>query len=178
VDIINFIIKENEMTNYRRIYAKGATWFFTVNLADRRSRLLTDEIEILKNAHRYVLSRHPFSIDAMVVLPDHLHAIWTLPEDDADYSMRWRLIKTAFSRAIPLQEEISESRFNRKERGIWQRRFWEHRIRDEVDYEKHINYVHINPVKHGHVSKVSDWPFSTFHKFVEKGIYSIDWLGL
>jgi putative transposase len=165
------------MTNYRRIYTKGATWFFTVNLADRRSRLLTDEIETLRKAHRYALSRHPFIIDAMVVLPDHIHAIWTLPENDADYSTRWRLIKTAFSRAIPFKEEISESRFNRKERGIWQRRFWEHRIRDAEDFEQHVNYVHINPLKHGYVSKVSDWPFSTFHKYVEKGIYPIDWLG-
>jgi putative transposase len=119
------------MTNYRRNFIPGGSYFFTVNLADRRLRLLIDHIDFLRSAFRYARGRHTFTIEAIVVLPDHLHAIWTLPQDDADFALRWRLIKSAFSRAIPGGEQVSSSRANKQERGIWQRRYWEHTLRDE-----------------------------------------------
>ena len=117
------------MTNYRRNFVAGGSYFFTVNLADRRSRLLTDNIELLRAAFRDVRHRHPFGIDAIVVLPDHLHAVWTLPEGDADFSLRWSLIKAGFSRDLPQRERVSASRLRKRERAIWQRRYWEHTIR-------------------------------------------------
>lgn len=163
------------MSNYRRDQTCGGTWFFTVNLADRRSDLLTKHIGLLRQAHRKVKQAHPFAIDAMVVLPDHLHAIWTLPADDVDFPTRWRLIKKTFSLALPRFEPISASRQQQGERGIWQRRYWEHRIRDEADFARHVDYIHINPVKHGHSSCASDWPFSSFHRFVHHGLLSADW---
>jgi putative transposase len=137
------------MTSYRRNFLPGATYFFTVNLADRRSRLLTEKIDMLRAAFRYARDRHPFTVDAIVILPDHLHAMWTLPEGDADFPLRWRLIKSSFSRALPQGEETTTSRFRRGERGIWQRRYWEHTLRDENDFERHADYIHFNPVKHG-----------------------------
>ena len=163
------------MTNYRRARAPGATYFFTVNLADRSTTLLTDRIDDLRDAMRYVRSRHPFIIDAMVVLPEHLHAVWTLPADDADHSLRWRLIKTFFSRRIPLHERRRPSRIAKGERGIWQRRYWEHLIRDEADLRRHVDYIHFNPVKHGHAERAADWLYSTFHRFVTEGRLSADW---
>jgi putative transposase len=165
------------MTSYRRNFVPGATYFFTVNLADRRSRLLTEKIDMLRAAFRYARDRHPFTVDAIVILPDHLHAMWTLPEGDADFPLRWRLIKSSFSRALPQGEETTTSRFRRGERGIWQRRYWEHTLRDENDFERHADYIHFNPVKHGHVTCVSDWPFSSFHRMVRLGIYPQDWAG-
>ena len=163
------------MTTYRRNFIRGGTFFFTVNLADRRSRLLINKIDLLRTAFRYVRTRHAFTIEAIVVLPDHLHTIWTLPQDDADFSTRWRLIKTAFSRSIETVESRSASRSAKGERGIWQRRYWEHTLRDENDFEQHCNYIHFNPVKHGHVSVVSDWPYSSFQQFVRLGVYPDDW---
>ena len=160
---------------YRRVYVPGGTYFFTVNLADRSRTLLVDHIDDLRNAVQEVLTSHPFRIDAMVVLPDHLHAIWTLPEGDANYPMRWSLIKAGFSRCIPADERRSKSRIAKGERGIWQRRYWEHLIRDEQDYTNHANYIHYNPVKHGHVARVADWPYSTFHRAVKNGQYPPDW---
>jgi putative transposase len=112
-----------------------------------------------------------------VVLPEHLHCIIELPAVDADFATRWRLIKTGFSKAIPNTERRSAVRLNRGERGIWQRRFWEHLIRDEADYQAHMDYLHFNPVKHGHVVRVRDWPYSTFHRLVAKGVYPLDWAG-
>jgi putative transposase len=162
------------MTSYRRNFVPGASYFFTVNLADRRLRLLTQHVEDLRAAFRYTQKRHPFAVEATVVLPDHLHAIWTLPDGDADFALRWRLIKTEFSRALPASEEISESRSQKGERGIWQRRYWEHTLRDEKDFERHVEYIHFNPVKHGHVTRVSDWPYSSFHRMVRLGIYPAD----
>jgi len=146
-------------------------------LADHRLRLLTEQIEQLLAAFRYAQERHSFAVDATVVLPDHLHSIWTLPEGDADFALRWRLIKSTFSRALPRGEETSTSRFRRGERGIWQRRYWEHTIRDEKDFARHVDYIHFNPVKHGHVSRVCEWPFSSFHKMVRLGVYPKDWGG-
>ncbi len=151
------------MPNYRRAFIEGGTWFFTVNLLDRKSTLLVDNIEILHTATEAVRRRFPFEIDAMVVLPDHIHAVWTLPPDDFDFSLRWNQIKVRFSKSIPRGEPRSPSRSIRGERGIWQRRFWEHLIRDQKDYDEHIDYCWINPLKHGFVDKVEDWPHSTFH---------------
>ena len=149
----------------------------TVNLLDRQSRLLADNIELLREAFRYTRARHPFQIEAIVVLPEHLHTIWTLPPDDLDYATRWRLIKTTFSRGLPKGERISQSRSNKGERGIWQRRYWEHTLKDELDFERHADYIHFNPVKHGYVKSVEEWPYSSFHRFVEQGDYPEDWAG-
>jgi putative transposase len=165
------------MTNYRRSGIAGATYFFTVNLADRSQTLLTDHIASLRSAFEYTRERHSFIVDAIVVLPEHLHAIWTLPEGDSDFALRWRLIKTAFSRALPHGEQRSESRQSKGERGIWQRRYWEHLIRDEADFARHVDYIHINPVKHGLVARVADWTHSSFHRYVRAGILPMDWAG-
>jgi putative transposase len=165
------------MTSYRRNFVPGGSYFFTVNLAGRRLRLLIEHIELLRNAFRDVKAVHPFAVEATVVLPDHLHALWTLPEGDADFAMRWRLIKAGFSRGLPRGERVSSSRSTKGERGIWQRRYWEHTLRDERDFERHVDYIHFNPVKHGHVRRVSDWPYSTFHQMVKLGIYPEDWAG-
>jgi len=165
------------MTSYRRNFIAGGSFFFTVNLAQRRLRLLTDHIAELRAAFDETRRRHPFTVDAMVVLPDHLHALWTMPEGDADFATRWRLIKSAFSRRLPLDERISASRAAKGERGIRQRRYWEHTIRNENDFARHVDYIHINPVKHGLVTRVRDWPHSTFHRMVERGIYPEDWAG-
>jgi len=148
-----------------------------VNLADRRLRLLTERVDLLRKAFREVRRSHPFEIDAIVVLPDHLHSVWTLPPDDADFALRWRQIKSAFSRGLPAGEHISESRADKAERGIWQRRYWEHTLHDEADFARHVDYIHFNPVKHRHVSRVKDWPHSSFHRMVRLGIYPLDWAG-
>ncbi|MCU0833898.1 MAG: transposase [Chromatiaceae bacterium] len=164
------------MTDYRRLKTPGATWFFTVNLAQRRgSRLLVDQIDGLRGAIRKVKTAHPFAIDAIVVLPDHLHCLWTLPDDDGDHATRWGLIKAEFSRDLARRERISDSRRKRGERGIWQRRFWEHLNRDDRDYQRHIDYIHWNPVKHGWTQRVADWPYSSFHAYVRRGFYPPDW---
>jgi len=139
---------------YRRADIKGGTYFFTVNLAQRHLRLLLDRVEILREAVKTVKQRHPFHIDAFVVLPDHLHAIWTLPPDNADFTTRWMLIKSGFSRHIAMHERRSVSRISKGERGIWQRRYWEHLIRDENDFERHVDYIHYNPVKHGRMRRL------------------------
>ena len=165
------------MTNYRRSRIAGASYFFTVNLADRSQTLLTDHIGLLRSAFEYTRERHPFIVDAIVVLPEHIHAIWTLPEGDSDFALRWRLIKTVFSRGLPLGEHRSGSRERKGERGIWQRRYWEHLIRDEADFSRHVDYIHINPVKHGLVPQVAAWPYSSFHRYVQAGILPGDWAG-
>jgi putative transposase len=152
------------MPSYRRAFIPGASWFFTVNLRDRGRRLLVEHIGALREAVRVARERFPFHIDAMVVLPDHLHAVWTLPENDCNFPTRWRLVKARFSQAIPKGEWVSESRQRRGERGIWQRRYWEHLIRDERDLNFHIDYCWFNPVKHGLVADVGDWPYSSFHR--------------
>ncbi len=121
--------------------------------------------------------RFPFSIDAFVVLPDHIHAVWTLPFGDTGISVRWRLIKSHFSKSVADVEPVSASRSARKERGIWQRRFWDHAIRDEADFWRHVDYCYINPVKHGHVKRVADWPYSSFHRDVRAGLFPCDWAG-
>ena len=165
------------MANYRRNRIAGGSYFFTVNLADRSATLLTDHVNLLRGAFQTIRDRHPFTIDAIAILPDHLHTMWTLPPDDEDYAMRWRLIKTMFSRGIPHAGNVSKSRTDKGERGIWQRRYWEHSIRDDLDFARHIDYVHINPVKHGYVKQVADWPHSSFHRYVKNGILPSDWAG-
>jgi putative transposase len=165
------------MTNYRRNFIPGASYFFTVNLLDRRLRLLTDHIDLLRDAFRYVRSRHPFFIEAIVVLPDHLHTIWTLPDGVSDFAVRWRISKAAFSRGLTPGEQISTSRARKGERGIWQRRYWEHTLRDEEDYSRHLDYIHFNPVKHGYVAEAWQWPFSSFRRMVWLGVYPKDWVG-
>ncbi|MBB4379275.1 putative transposase [Bradyrhizobium sp. Rc3b] len=165
------------MTGYRRNLVPGGCFFVTVNLAERKLSLLTDHVGLLRSAFRETHRRHPFTIDAIVVLPDHLHTVWTLPGGDADFAMRWQLIKSAFSRRLPRNERISQSRSTKGERGIWQRRYWEHTIRDEIDFVRHVDYVHINPVKHRLVDRVRDWAPSSFHRHVELGTYPADWAG-
>ena len=166
------------MPDYRRAWHPGGTYFFTVNLLQRHSNdLLTRHAGLLRETVRSVRQRHPFTIHGWVVLPDHLHCVIELPAGDTDFAVRWRLIKMNFSKALPHTECISTVRARRGERGIWQRRYWEHLIRDEADFRTHMDYVHINPVKHGIVKRVADWPHSTFHRLVAQGVYPLDWAG-
>ncbi|WP_315728125.1 MULTISPECIES: REP-associated tyrosine transposase [unclassified Bradyrhizobium] len=165
------------MPNYRRAFVPGGCWFFTVNLLNRRQTLLVEHVASLRLAVAATRERLPFKIDAFVVLPDHLHTVWTLPPGDADFSTRWRLIKTKFARSLPSSEPRSPVRIARNERGIWQRRFWEHLIRDEADYARHVEYCYINPMKHGLVNRVGEWPHSSFHRDVRAGIFPLDWAG-
>jgi putative transposase len=160
----------------RYVRAKGSVFFFTVVLAERPSNLLVDEIDRIRKIYRMVQQRHPFETIAVCVLPDHIHALWELPEGDADFSMRWSLIKSGFSRGLDPQLR-SASKIVKREKGIWQRRYWEHSIRDDSDFQRHIDYIHYNPVKHGHVTQVVDWPHSSFHRYVERGILPADWGG-
>lgn len=141
--------------NYRRLYVPGGTYAFTVCLEDRRSRLLTDRIDDLHRSFARVQSKHAFYTIAWAILPDHVHAIWTLPEDEHDFSTRWRLIKHGFTRAVGLT-------------GIWQNRFWEHLIRDDADLGAHMDYIHWNPVKHGYVADPGDWPHSSWHRYKDE----------
>lgn len=163
------------MSNYRRSHVPGGTCFFTVNLLNRHSRLLTMHIDALQKAVGVAKRRLPFHIDAWVVLPEHMHCIWTLPEGDDNYSARWKIIKITFARQISRTESLSPVRIKRRERAIWQRRFREHTIRDERDYTAHINYVYINPLKHGLVKRVVDWPHSSFHRDVRHGLFPANW---
>ena len=164
------------MTEYRRTYMPGVSWFFTVNLARRKgNHLLVNHIDELRQSFHYIKEKYPYRLDAVVVLPDHLHCIWTLPPNDPNFSMRWNLLKGHFSRAIEMSERISKSRLKRRERGVWQRRFWEHMVRDQEDFNRHVDYIHWNPVKHGWVKQVADWPHSSFHNYVARGIYAENW---
>jgi putative transposase len=160
---------------YRRANTEGETYFFTVNLADRLSDLLVRHIEDLSAVTQSVKQVHPFSTVAMVVLPEHLHALWRLPSGDADYPLRWSQIKAGFSRQIPKDEHIRVSRQAKRERGMWQRRYWEHQIRDEDDLARHVDYIHHNPVKHGLVRRPVDWPHSTLHGYIERGMLMQEW---
>src|SRR5437868_6982243 len=165
-----------DMPNCRRTNVKGGTFFFTVVLADRSSNLLVEEIDHLRKDYRTAYERCPFETIAICVLPDHMHALWALPEDDPDFSTRWNLIKGGFSRGVEARPR-SQSMTSKREKGIWQRRYWEHTIRDDADLERHINYIHFNPMKHGHVGCVADWPHSSFHRYVERGHLPVDWGG-
>ncbi|HEY8117608.1 MAG TPA: transposase [Methylophilaceae bacterium] len=164
--------------DYRRTWHQGGTYFFTVNLLQRKNNdLLVRHIESLRQVVMAVRINHPFAIHGWIVLPEHLHCVIELPPDDADFATRWRLIKMGFSKSLSLTERRSSVRIKRGERGIWQRRYWEHLIRDESDYRAHMDYLHFNPVKHGLVGKVKDWPYSTFHRLVKQGVYPIEWAG-
>jgi putative transposase len=166
------------MVNYRRALIAGGTYFFTQVTHQRQPWLCTDVARpLLRAAFLKVQQTYPFVVDAMVLLPDHLHCIWTLPPDDSDYATRWRLIKTYVTKQglIKPQATWSESRQKRREGTLWQRRFWEHWIRDEVDFARHCDYIHYNPVHHGLCDRSADWQYSSFHRYVAKGFYPVDW---
>jgi len=164
------------MVNYRRNFVPGGTFFFTVTLADRSSKVLVEHVDLLRNALRAARRERPFAIDAIVILPEHLHAIFTLPPEDFDFSGRWRRIKGHFSTALIAASTDLKRRPNGN-LGLWQRRFWEHTIRDEGDFARHVDYIHFNPVKHALVQRVRDWPYSSFHRYVREGILPDDWAG-
>ena len=164
------------MVLYRRNRVPGASYFFTATLRNRSSHLLVDAVAEFRAAYTDVCRRFPFETTAIVVLPNHLHAVWRLPDGDADYSGRWRAIKAGFvrnlrrcGRAIPAN--------SRGEAEVWQRRFWEHTIRNESDLKAHVDYVHWNPVKHGHTMRAREWPYSSFHRYVREGVLAEDWGG-
>jgi putative transposase len=170
------------MSRYRRASDAGSTFFFTVVAYRRRPVLCHDALRrALRDAIEMERSKCPFTIDAWVLLPNHLHCMWTLPDGDADFSTRWKMIKRAVSQVCRddfyRADWITASKSKHRESTIWQRRFWEHQIRDEADFTRHADYLHFNPVKHGLVKNVGDWPYSTFHRYVRKGIYTIDWAG-
>jgi putative transposase len=157
------------MSAYRRLRIPGHSYFFTVNLEDRDSDVLVAHIDILRRAWADTLVEHPFICDAVVVLPDHLHAVWTLPSGDSDFSLRWRKIKARFTHATGLTGARSASKLHKREAGVWQRRFWEHAIRDAGDHAAHVAYCRDNPVKHGLVERAEDWPFSSVHRDMRAG---------
>jgi putative transposase len=160
----------------RRNFIPGGTWFFTVTLADRRSNALVDNIGMLRSAFRAARGARPFAIDAVVILPDHLHAILTLAPNDADFPGRWRRIKGHFSSEL-IGAGLDLKRWPNGDLALWQRRFWEHTIRDDRDFARHVDYVHFNPVKHGLAQRVCDWPYSSFHRYVRQGLVPDDWAG-
>lgn len=160
---------------YRRARVPGATYFFTVNLVNRTKGILIEEIISLRRAFHICKAKYPFKLLAYVILPDHLHLMMSLPENDSNYSIRLSMIKSMFSKQIHCSEAITAIRKKKRERGIWQRRFWEHLIRDDLDFEHHVNYIHFNPVKHGYVTKGSDWEYSSIHNYIKKGRITKDW---
>jgi putative transposase len=169
------------MTNYRRAQSEGGYYFFTVVTYNRR-RILTDPLarRCLRGAWQMTKEKTPFEDIALCLLPDHLHCLWRLPDGDSDFSLRWARIKAGFTRryirAGAVESHPSDSRDRKRERGIWQRRFWEHRIQDERDLQRHVDYIHFNPVKHGLVDRVEDWPWSSYHRYVRDGLVAgCDW---
>ena len=184
---------KTKIMQYRRARIEGGTYFFTVVTYQRRKILCTpSNVALLRQVFRQVMERHSFKIDAFVLLPDHMHCIWTLQPGDADFSTRWRLIKSYFSRQCkkvgwvkeghevkpalnPTKQMTTASRARKKEQRIWQRRFWEHLIRDDQDFIRHVEYIHYNPVKHGLVKAPKDWPYSSFHRYVSDGVYDLEW---
>jgi putative transposase len=166
--------------NYRRAFVPGGTFFFTV-VTQGRATFLCDDMarSFLSEAIRRCRQRWPFSVDAIVLLPEHLHTIWTLPPGDSNYPARWGWIKKEFTKlwlaSDGVEEPQSGSRSRNRRRGVWQRRYWEHAIRDEEDVERHFDYIHYNPVKHGLVDSPRDWPYSSFHRWVKEGVYEPNW---
>ena len=156
-------MKMAPMSQYIRPKVPGASVFFTVALADRSAQTLVDHAEVLREAVRVTRAERPFRIDAWVVLPDHMHAVWTLPEGDHDFSTRWSVIKARFTQDVPVEARRA-SHIRRRERGLWQRRFWEHHIRDDDAFAAYVRYCWINPVKHGLVEHPREWPFSSWHR--------------
>ncbi|MDP0298818.1 transposase [Glaesserella parasuis] len=164
------------MSNYRRNFTQGGIYFFTIVLQDRTSDLLVRYIDEFRCAYKETVEKYSFETIAITILPDHLHLILQLPENDDDYSIRLKFLKTRFTQKIPKEHRNPNfSREKRNEAGIWQRRFWEHYIRDEEDLEKYIAYTYYNPVKHNYVKNVSDWAYSSFHKDVQNGKFPMDW---
>lgn len=167
------------MPEYRRIYQNHSMYFFTV-VTYKRQVIFNNKnaVNYLRETIRTIKRNHPFSIEAMVVLPDHIHCVWNMDQDDCDYSKRWKLIKMSFTKGFhqpDSQLERSASRVRKRERTVWQRRFWEHLIRDESDLHRHYDYIHYNPVRHGYVKSPDEWPWSSFHRFVDNGWYERDW---
>jgi putative transposase len=170
------------MSNYRRAKMPGGCYFFTVVTYRRQPLLIHPESRrILRESILETRRDHPFVIEAWVLLPEHMHCLWSLPPGDSDYSTRWSIIKGRFSkRARELfrrPEWLNESKAKHRESTLWQRRFWEHEIRDQEDFNRHFDYVHWNPVKHGHVTRSADWPYSTFHRYALQGLYPPNWGG-
>jgi putative transposase len=168
------------MPNYRRAHIRGGTYFFTVNTLNRQTLLLDATVrDALRAGINRVRESYSFTIEAWVLLSDHLHCLWTLPPDDRDFSTRWRVIKRTVTQRcgdrLQRPEMMTTRRAQRKQSTLWQHRYWEHLIRDERDYQRHVDYIHWNPVKHGYVQRAGDWPYSTFQRYVEKGVYSPDW---
>jgi len=170
------------MSNWRRSHVPGGTFFFTLVTYQRQPILTMPAARaLLREVTLECRGKWPFDIIAIVLLPDHLHALWQLPDGDTDYSKRWGWMKKEFTKRWlaggGIEKPISESRRNNRRRGVWQRKFWEHTVRDQRDFERHMDYIHYNPVKHGVVSRVSDWPWSSFHRLVRDGAYPLDWGG-
>jgi putative transposase len=171
-----------KMSDYRRYFVAGGTYFFTA-VADRRAALFADTSarSLLGSVFRRCIFRRPMSVLAIVLLPDHLHCLWALPPGDSAYSDRWRWLKGEFTRhwlALGGHEQpLRDSLRRERRRGVWQRRFWEHAIRDEVDLEQHADYIHYNPVRHKLVTRPRDWPWSSFHRWAKLGHYPVDWGG-
>lgn len=172
------------MTAYRRLRTTGGSYFFTVALSDRAAWTLVDHIAALRMAFAATRSERPFECAAMVVLPNHLHAVWTLPAGDDDFSTRWGAIKSRFTRAVKASGRMglnpilrSGSKVRKGDAGVWQRRFWEHNIRDADDFARHVRYCWGNPVKHGYVACAADWPFSSIHRDIRSGRVKAEWTG-
>ncbi len=168
------------MSNYRRANTKGGTYFFTVVTYRRQTFLCNENIRTaLRNAIQEVRQKHPFTIDAWVLLQDHLHCIWTLSPDDDNFGVRWAMIKRFVTKQCGMElrrdDWMNTSKWKRNESTLWQRRFWEHQIRDDRDYETHMDYLHYNPVKHSLVKNVIDWPYSIFCRYVQEGVYDKGW---
>ena len=165
------------MVGYRRNFVPGGKYFFTAALQDRTSTYLIDHKDVLHRCIQTVKSKSHFDEVATVILPDHLHTIWKLPDDDSDYPARWKAIKSRFTRSL-LRSGVPLDKNSRGEYRLWQKRYWEHTIMDEQDLESHIDYIHFNPVKHGYVTKASDWMPSSFHRYVQAGKLPQDWAGV
>lgn len=168
------------MTAYLRTRISGATYFFTLALQTRGATTLIDGISHLREAYQTTYQERPFVTDAIVVLPDHLHAVWTLPPGDSDFGIRWGAIKSRFTRSMKAKMGWnpilrSASKASKGDAGLWQRRFWEHAIRDETDLETHLRYCWGNPVKHGFVERPADWPFSSIHREIAAGRIEPEW---
>ena len=165
------------MSHFRRAAIEGGLFLFTIALADRSSDMLVRHIDRLRRFYVMIQQHHPFETIAICVLPDHLHALWRLPSGDADFPRRWSLIKSGFSRGLPGDAPRSRSKIARRERGLWRRRYWEHAVRNDADLARHVDYIHFNPVKHGLVRRVCDWPYSSFEHYVARGDLPRDWGG-
>ena len=164
------------MVGYRRNFVPGGTYFFTATLKDRSSSYLIDHVDLLHESIQTVKNKSHFDELAQVILPDHLHTIWMLPDNDANYPGRWKAIKSLFTRLL-IKSGVSLKRNARGEYPLWQKRYWEHTIKDEQDLKSHIDYIHYNPVKHNYVDNVFDWKYSSLHRYVEKGLLTKDWSG-